>query len=440
MIEPAEARVLYCFDRDLRLDDNPALLRASEHAGELLCVYCHDAAVGCSDRFGTPRLGSHRQVFIEQALQDLAAALQSRDQALVVVRGDPVAEIGNLIEVYAIDRVVRGRAVGHHESAQWRQLVDRHPRVEFEEIDNGTLLEAAQVSEMGELPATFSKFRRLAEGLELAQPVALPSLPPAPDGILATGGSSGRVPGAENALFEGGEAAAWAHLERYFSTGAPGRYKQTRNALDGWSNSSKFSPWLAAGCVSPRRLLEHIRRYEAGNGANESTYWLFFELLWREYFQWYALAHGTRLFRFSGIGDRAPKTRFDRKIFDSWCGGDTRWPLVNACMRELNATGYLSNRGRQIVASALVNELEQDWRAGAGYFEYRLVDYDVASNWGNWQYIAGVGADPRGGRHFNLEKQAQQFDPDGEYVRGWLEAKGSRRAGEPVAGPVVSGS
>ena len=88
-------------------------------------------------------------------------------------------------------------------------------------------------------------------------------------------------------------------------------------------------------------------------------------------------------------------------------------------MKQLNQTGYMSNRGRQIVASCLVNELQLDWRFGAAYFEQQLVDYDVASNWGNWQYIAGVGADPRGGRHFNLEKQTATYDPEHHFIRQW---------------------
>jgi deoxyribodipyrimidine photo-lyase len=121
-----------------------------------------------------------------------------------------------------------------------------------------------------------------------------------------------------------------------------------------------------------------------------------------------------------GISAENPAYDFDAGRFECWCKGETRWPLVNACMQQLNRTGYLSNRARQIVASALINELGLDWRCGAGYFEQRLIDYDVASNWGNWQYIAGVGADPRGGRHFSIEKQTRQFDADGSFVAKWL--------------------
>jgi deoxyribodipyrimidine photo-lyase len=90
-------------------------------------------------------------------------------------------------------------------------------------------------------------------------------------------------------------------------------------------------------------------------------------------------------------------------------------------MRELKATGFMSNRGRQNVASFWVHEYAQDWRYGAAYFEEQLIDYDPASNWGNWAYLAGVGHDPRGWRKFNIEKQAQQYDPDDKYQDLWLK-------------------
>ncbi|MGR6839574.1 FAD-binding domain-containing protein [Aliivibrio wodanis] len=142
-------------------------------------------------------------------------------------------------------------------------------------------------------------------------------------------------------------------------------------------------------------------------------------MLWREYFQWLALQLGSQLYRFQGGAEHEPLTHYFDDRFTQWCEGNTSHPLVNACMKELNSTGYMSNRGRQIVASCLVNELGIDWRFGAAYFQQQLIDYDVASNWGNWQYIAGVGADPRGGRHFNIEKQTRQYDPDGHYTNKW---------------------
>ena len=174
-------------------------------------------------------------------------------------------------------------------------------------------------------------------------------------------------------------------------------------------------------------LLNRLRQYEREVVANDSTYWIWFELLWREYFYWYADVHRKQLFTFQGISNRKPSTLFDHRAgkaskqqrLEQWQNGETPYPIVNACMKQLNATGYMSNRGRQIVASAFIHELGLDWRYGATYFEQQLIDYDVASNWGNWQYLAGVGADPRGCRQFNLQKQAQQHDPNNEFIDKW---------------------
>lgn len=224
--------------------------------------------------------------------------------------------------------------------------------------------------------------------------------------------------------FFGGEQSANDHLKNYFSDQRAHQYKAVRNALGGWENSTKFSAWLANGCLSARQVIAALQQFEQEHQQSDSSYWIFFELLWREYFFWYASYYQKSLFRFSGIYGRRPLTSFYPERFKSWTDGTTPYPLVNACMRQLNQTGYMSNRGRQIVASCLVNELDLDWRYGAAYFEAQLIDYDVAINWGNWQYLAGVGADPRstdqGGRHFDLKKQQQRFDPKGAFIRQWL--------------------
>lgn len=141
--------------------------------------------------------------------------------------------------------------------------------------------------------------------------------------------------------------------------------------------------------------------------------------MWREYFHHLANFLGNTLYRFSGLASCAPNTSFYAERFNKWCAGNTPYPIVNACMRQLNQTGFMSNRGRQLVASCLVNELGIDWRYGAAYFQQQLIDHDIASNWGNWQYIAGVGVDPRGGRHFNLEKQTLIYDADHEFIKKW---------------------
>ena len=414
-------RVLFWFTRDLRLADNPALAYAASGASELLCCYCRDSSWRETDRFGTPRMGRHRETFLQQSLADLARDLDRAGQSLIIESGSPVERIERLVRQFQIRRIVRSRAFGWDEMEQWRLLEARLPGTEMVEIDATTLFDATQITGIDPFPATFSKFRRIVEKFETPEAVNTPVLPRP---LVSPGTGEIAELRSEAGSFVGGAGAARRHLEAYFGSGAASEYKLTRNALDEWSSSTKFSPWLAAGCLSPRQVLAALAEYERDHGANESTYWIFFELLWREYFQWYAGHFGRKLFIFDGIGATPPATAFDTQKFTAWCRGHTPWPLVNACMRQLVQSGYLSNRGRQIAASALINELGLDWRAGAGFFEQQLVDYDVGSNWGNWQYIGGVGADPRGGRHFNLAKQAALFDPDGSFVRRWCDASG----------------
>jgi deoxyribodipyrimidine photo-lyase len=130
--------------------------------------------------------------------------------------------------------------------------------------------------------------------------------------------------------------------------------------------------------------------------------------------------HKHLFFLKGGIQNRPPKTLKDNNALTLWTQGKTGVDFVDANMNELRLTGFMSNRGRQIVASYLCNDLQLDWRSGAAYFEEQLIDYDVCSNWGNWAYIAGVGNDPRGHRVFNIQKQANDYDKDFTFRKVWL--------------------
>jgi deoxyribodipyrimidine photo-lyase len=156
--------------------------------------------------------------------------------------------------------------------------------------------------------------------------------------------------------------------------------------------------------------------------------------LTRDYFRWVAAKAGKQLFAWNGFTGRRPGdpdiwvlppgtiTSRDKELFDAWIAGRTGAPFVDASMRELAATGFMSNRGRQNVASFLIHDLKYpDWRAGAEYFESVLTDYEVCANWGNWAYLAGVGTDPRGGRRFNVIKQSMTYDPQGHFIKLWCK-------------------
>jgi deoxyribodipyrimidine photo-lyase len=207
-----------------------------------------------------------------------------------------------------------------------------------------------------------------------------------------------------------------------FQSKAVQSYKETRNGLIGSDYSTKFSPWLALGCISPKWIYHEIKRFEKAFGENDSTYWVVFELIWRDYFRFMMKKYGSKMFQLHGWKNaQEVPNRVDERLFQAWINGETGDEFVDANMRELKLTGFMSNRGRQNVASYFVHELKLDWRLGAAYFEQQLIDYDASSNWGNWAYVAGVGNDPRENRVFNTAKQAQQYDPKQTYRKLWLE-------------------
>ena len=382
----------------LRLDDQPGL------TGDMLVPVWVVPA-------DWSQWSARRRAFAAAGVADVRAQLRARGSDLVIRQGDRAAVLNEL--ALALDCGVGvARPAGLDERAEDRRITRLH-------YSDARTLYALDDLPFDAVPEPFTAFRkRVEKALQVAPPVPAPdALPPLPAGIEP--GDLPKVDPVESDPrryrdYQGGEGAAQALVLEYFASSRAGRYKKTRNAMHGAEGSTKFSPWLAQGSLSPRRVWQAVTDYESEHGKNDSTYWIRFELLWREYFQWWTPQQGAALF-----GSRQlPKAMPD---FERWCAGDTGVPMVDANMRELNATGYMSNRGRQNVASFLAKDLGIDWRLGAAYFETHLIDYDVASNWGNWAYVAGDGADPRDDRWFNVLLQGVRYDPKGTYVRHWCD-------------------
>jgi deoxyribodipyrimidine photo-lyase len=275
--------------------------------------------------------------------------------------------------------------------------------------------------------------------------------------------------------FLGGSASGLDRLAHLVSSGSVTRYKDSRNGLLGTDFSTKLSAWLALGSVTARQVHAELLRFEDGRndewkeiegygkGENSGTAAVRFELLWRDYMRLCTRKFGQRLFRVSGFRDdqsypwKTPGKEpvngngqvnghgnshvngnascngnghvngngtpvvSTQEMLERFLNGTTGTGLIDASQRELFHTGYTSNRARQNVASYLAKHLGINWVLGAEWYECMLIDYDVSNNWGNWQYVAGVGNDPRGvARVFNPIKQACDYDPRGEYVMAWV--------------------
>jgi len=389
-----------------------------------LCIYCVNKVNHSMSVFGTKHIGNHRQNFLEESLHNLDRSLQKLGNKLLLSPYSASQTFKDLLDDIPVTSFYRHRHPGVDESKTLESLKRQFNDVRFV-IEDGLTLFDKKAIEFNTVPSTFSQFRRQVESFDPPNVIDKPySLPASLDAFSFLFPASRFIVNKANIkptryFFSGGERAAHNQLDAYFSSNSPSSYKSVRNALEGWGNSTKFSAWLANGNLSPRQVLQSLTDYGNQHGANESTYWIYFELLWQEYFHLYAQYYGAKLFQPQGITGKSNKGRYYAERFQKWCNGNTPYPIVNACMNQLDQTGYISNRGRQLAASCLIHELGIDWRYGAALFEEKLIDYDVAINWGNWQYIAGVGADPKGGRHFNLEKQTQIYDPNGAFISKW---------------------
>ncbi|EIE22181.1 cryptochrome [Coccomyxa subellipsoidea C-169] len=470
-------RLVLWFRNDLRLTDNAIVHQAAQliqkkQASEVVPLYCFDPRQYIATPWGNPKTGAHHASFLLQSVLDLKQRLRDIGSDLVIHMGKPEEAIqglcreGQQLTVLAqmevtkeeldVDEGVRA-ALGSRGRLQllWGNTLYHKDDLPFR-------------SDMSELPDVFTPFKQKVEArCEVRAPLPAPkegALPLAADldparlsrkpscvedlnAVVPEGAprlaSLPRHPNAAIA-FEGGETAALRRLKHYlWDTGCISTYFDTRNGMLGADYSTKFSPWLARGCISPSTIFhearafltlaaaEIVKRYEEQHGSNKSTYWVIFELTWRDFFRYFTIKHGSAIFYKHGVTGQPRQWVNDLELFRRWRDGRTGMPLVDANMREMKATGFMSNRGRQNVASYLTLDLGLDWRKreetgakatdvlqGADWFESALVDYDVCSNWGNWVAAAGL----TGGRinHFNITKQSKDYDEKGDYIRTWV--------------------
>ncbi|MGL2963648.1 DASH family cryptochrome [Flavobacterium sp. RSB2_4_14] len=422
------------FKTDLRLHDNETLVKAIAKSDEVIPVYCFDDSHFHETEYGFQKTGSFRAQFLLEAVADLDKNLRELGSGLIVIKGKPEIEIPKIVQEYKAYKVFAKREVAYEEK-QTDALVQAElfkVKCEFETFSTSTLYHAEDLPfSIKDIPDVFSNFRKKVEKdstirtvFDRPKAIKSPEIPEAKIPSLAELGLSfSKIDKRAAIIFKGGESAVLKRMSHYFEgTNAISQYKETRNGLIGADYSSKFSAWLALGCLSSREIYFELKKYESQLGANDSTYWLVFELLWRDYFRFMMKKYSNKFFQQSGIQDKGIiVNKHNIQQLQSWIDGTTGVDFVDANMLELKLTGFMSNRGRQNVASYFCNDLKLDWRYGAAYFEQQLIDYDVSSNWGNWAYLAGVGNDPRGNRYFNIDKQAQDYDRNKSYRKLWLK-------------------
>ena len=419
------------FTNNLRVADNPLLTAACKNnANEVVGVYCLNPEKLDGD---FPKIGPFRAKFNVESLLDLKRSLEELNIPFAILIGDPTKRLPEYINENNIGTLYFQK-VWHEEEVLINKEIEAKisPNIQLVSLYDQFLLGLEIIPfELYKLPKVFTPFRKKVEAtLKVPAPLEVPAKqtntsttplfysdalwPSISKELLSI-----KIDSRSAFPFKGGEKAAQERIDHYFfSTDHVAQYKETRNGLIGLDYSTKLSAWLANGCISARTIYYQLKAYEKTVKANESTYWVLFELLWREFFKYVGLKHKNDLFKSGGINHKSFAQGNDPKVYNDWINGTTHSPFVNANMKELSQTGWMSNRGRQNVASYWSKTLDQDWRKGATYFESQLIDYDVDSNWANWMYTSGVGNDPRD-RIFNPDRQADMYDPQKAFQKLW---------------------
>jgi deoxyribodipyrimidine photo-lyase len=389
------------FTRDLRLHDNPALTAALAAAETVLPLFVLDTGIGAT-RYGA---AANRRAFLHESLVDLDISLRRLGGALDVRQGDVVEETVRAARETGATTVFATTDVSPYARERERRLA---AELDLRLVDGSFVVPAGEVVPTGnDHYQVFTPYHRAWSELPFGAP--LPA--PAPGTLRLPHGSVPRkvcvdstqspLAGGETAGVERARAWLREHLAGYGSSG------HDAVAADA---TSRLSPYLHFGCISPRALA--VRACERGGDAFVR------QLCWRDFYaQLLAARPRTQVEDMRARGDRWID---DPDGLTAWKEGVTGFPLVDAGMRQLREEGWMHNRARMVAASFLVKDLGIDWREGARHFFDLLLDGDVAQNVGNWQWVAGTGVDTRPNRVYNPAAQLKKLDPEGEYVRRYV--------------------
>ncbi len=423
---------LVWFRNNMRVEDNRSLTKAIINSENVIGFINIDPKNFLSTKYGFKKTEKYRVKFLLETISDLKSQLDKLNISLIITHKDFGQSINEIINQFEVTSI--------YTQTEWTRDELKEESFIPEEINlikdfDQFLFSPNDVRSLYDnIPRGFSNFRKKCEKyLSVNDTLSIPkslnsdnkiSIDYPIPSLSDLGFKDFEVHKDSVFRFKGGETNAKNRIRNYFfETRNVSTYKLTRNGLIGEDYSSKFSPWLANGSVSVKYIFKSLKEYEKEVEKNDSTYWLYFELIWRDFFKYVSMQHKDKFFNKDGIYGEDKEWSDDQDILLNWINGKTNEPFVNANMIELSQTGFMSNRGRQNVSNYLTKELKIDWRIGAEYFESMLIDYDVHSNYGNWLYNAGIGNDSMPFRKFNPKLQSERYDPDKLYEKIWLNGQ-----------------
>lgn len=420
-------KILVWFRNDLRLHDNEMLVEAVSKADEILPVYIFDPRHFEKTHYHTFKTGAARTKFLIESVTSLQTSLQDLGGNLMVLTGKPEEIIPVLVERHDISEVYHHREVASEETAISVKVEDAlwKLRVNLKHFIGHTLYNKEDLPfPIKDIPDVFAQFKKKTERDAIVKPcfttpqtinfVSLENWGEIPQiGQLLQDETASMLK--IDSGFRGGEKEALTHLHDYLHEGE--EIALANATLKKHEIVSKLSAWLGLGCLSPREVYWKMKEAEANYGVKPYFHQIVLGLLWRDYYRFMFKKYGNTFFRPQGFKkDGLPLQLENNEALQNWKDGQTGQPLVDVCMLELNAVGYINQVARQLVATYLVKELEVSWVLGAAYFEEQLIDYCPASNWGNWAAIAGVGNDQKLSNSFDFEKLLKTLDPKSAFA------------------------
>ena len=426
-------KALIWFRNNLRILDNNILNKALQSNKNIIAYYNFDSTFFKRDRWGFNKTEKFRAKFLIETIENLKKSLKTLNISLIIDQSSSSKGLIDVIKKYGINSLYYQKEWTDEEQKVEQNLINELPHgFNLKSYYDQFLYHPEDIMiKPKEIPDVFSVFRkRIEKKIRVrecfTQPLKLDKSNLLNEDFEIPTLESLKLKGFEVNInsafpFKGGTSEAFNRIDFYFwKTKKLGFYKKTRNGLIKTDYSSKLSSWLANGSISARQIYWEVKNFENEILKNQSTYWLIFELIWRDYFKYISLKYGNKIFQLKGLDSDIKVWKNHTDIINNWINGKTKDSFINANMIELKETGWMSNRGRQNVASYLTKNLLIDWRVGASYFESMLIDYDVHSNYGNWIYNSGVGNDPIKDRKFNPKIQAERYDPRKTFQNLWL--------------------
>ncbi|MFW6351156.1 MAG: DASH family cryptochrome [Bacteroidota bacterium] len=424
----ANPAIIYWFRNDLRIHDNPVFFKALESEAPIIPVFIIDDIWFDADHpeLGFPRTGSKRKIFLAETLKDLKLTLQKHGNTLFIFKGNTFEILNELSKEIKCTKIIAQKEFAWEEIEIEKAVMKQLPL----ELHYGSMLyQPDQVDfPVEKSPFYYTRFKNKV----LNQPYSpQPKKQQLTENInwseneISLKNTKNFNPedwinDTEYSKFKGGESRALKRMNEYLNSEGVGQYKKTRNLFEGENFSSQLGPWLANGALSPRILYEKLKQRMSQNPEeSESINTIIEQLIWRDNFRFLFLRYGRNFFLTKGLRKTPHGMYNDFEAFEMWRKGQTGQPIIDALMHELEATGFMSNRGRMLVSYYLAKELKVNWQWGAAWFESVLIDYDVYNNYGNWAYQSGRGTDSRVNRKFNLETQTKKFDPERTFIKKW---------------------